>query len=167
MDPKSAWALGDFKEAQLELLLVGNSRPGSNSGRGGIRRGLVTDTPGRDSGIAGVESHIAYQGESLAGHLVVRFDSNAGSGELLLQGMEYLLNRKVELSVAFVSTARRGGRIASTSSAIKKTPHQLRRVAETKKVMFPGDDFPSVITETIFLPLLAAHDLCLARSITY
>lgn len=88
MDPKSEWALGDFREAALELRILdagsvsssGTHQDGNNT----VRPEPVaeeTSEAGRRETTAAAEGgeHLAYQGERLSGLLVVKLDP--GSGE--------------------------------------------------------------------------------------
>ena len=75
MDPRSVWALGEFREAPIELRLLDSGDDASVQDSGGHTGPLVTNkaTPAR---------RIVYQGERLVGLLVVGFDAGAGEGAL-------------------------------------------------------------------------------------
>lgn len=79
MDSKSEWALTEFPQPSIELRLLDHSTSASENGsrragdhgRGGAQQAGSARTVS--------STRIAYQGERLAGVLVVKFD--AGSGE--------------------------------------------------------------------------------------
>lgn len=78
MDPRSEWALGEFRDAPIELRLLEHR---SNSAGGVPRqeqRPAAGDAaaPGGRRRVLSIRS--AYQGERLAGLLVVKFDAGAG-----------------------------------------------------------------------------------------
>lgn len=84
MDPRSDWALGEFREARIELLLL--EHDGAMSGnlvKSGAAAPASVDHAGSSayrprSGVASSSSRrIAYQGERLAGLLVVKFDAES------------------------------------------------------------------------------------------
>lgn len=103
MDLKSAWALGEFRDAPLELRLLEHSRntgPAAVAHGGAARddsgiphpqqqqhsRPMGTDAYAAAAAAGGRRRSLsirsAYQGERLSGLLVVKFD--AGDGERLI-----------------------------------------------------------------------------------
>lgn len=61
VDPKSAWALSEFREAKITLGLLDQAK---QAGRQALGTGVRMDSV-----------HVAYQGECLAGRLVVKLDN--------------------------------------------------------------------------------------------
>lgn len=83
MDPRSEWALGEFRETPIELRLLDHrgaskANPAEGEREGGGNRAQAASTASRGV-VGGAARRIAYQGERLSGLLVVKFD--AGSGE--------------------------------------------------------------------------------------
>ena len=85
MDPRSEWALGEFRDAPIELRLLDRGGAGtvekyfSGAGEGGA------EEDGRSQGgttaggrVVSSSRRVAYQGECLAGVLVVKFDGENG-----------------------------------------------------------------------------------------
>ena len=89
MDPKSEWALGEFRDAPIELRLLEHT--GTNAG--GIPQ-QEQRREGSDSAAAAAAAgggrrralsiRSAYQGERLAGLLVVKFDAGVGEQQTFL-----------------------------------------------------------------------------------
>ena len=85
MDPKSEWALGEFRDTPIELRLLDRGGAGTvgkgfdDAGEGGTeedgRSQSGTTAAGR---VASSSRRVAYQGECLAGLLVVKFDGENG-----------------------------------------------------------------------------------------
>lgn len=76
VDPKSAWALGEFRESLIELRLIDQHHQ-----RLVRARGIDEDGAGEEGGIREEEaSLIAYQGENLAGRLVVKLEDAGEPG---------------------------------------------------------------------------------------
>lgn len=96
MDPKSEWALGEFRDAPIELRFLDHKSAGSRGvlAKGGVgvggAGGDIHSTPqqgqGRSVGVSStagggrrvVSTHSAYQGERLAGLLVVKIEAGVG-----------------------------------------------------------------------------------------
>lgn len=91
MDPKSEWALGEFRDAPIELRLLDRGKAGTVAKGFGGAEEAGADQDGRSQGVTGggrVASsarRVAYQGECLSGVLVVKFDGENGEA-FLLQG---------------------------------------------------------------------------------
>jgi len=78
MDPRSEWALGEFRDAPIELRLLEhriNSGGGEPQQEQRAEGGGAAASGGRRR-VLSIRS--AYQGERLAGILVVKFDAAAG-----------------------------------------------------------------------------------------
>ena len=96
MDPKSEWALGEFRDAPIELRLLEHSNSSSGAavpqapGAAGDSSPPQYRTAGTDAAAAGggrrrvLSIRSAYQGERLAGLLVVKFDAGAGESSRVL-----------------------------------------------------------------------------------
>lgn len=87
MDPKSEWALGEFRDAAIELRLLERKSASSGAKRGeGGGGGGDTGSQEQASSISSaaggrrraVSIRSAYQGERLAGLLVVKIEAGAG-----------------------------------------------------------------------------------------
>ncbi len=79
MDPKSEWALGEFRDAPIELRLLEHG----SIGAGGVPQQEEHRPSGGDAAAPGGRRRVlsvrsAYQGERVAGLLVVKFDAGAG-----------------------------------------------------------------------------------------
>lgn len=74
LDPKSAWALGEFRESHIELLLVDDKDGFGGRYDGGITTVHGNRGRGQEEGVAA--AYVAYQGERLRGRLVVKFDND-------------------------------------------------------------------------------------------
>lgn len=74
MDPRSTWALGEFRDAPLELRIFDNSRNPS------LEEDFVGQfgSQSKHTKKATLARRIAYQGERLAGLLVVSFEDCSG-----------------------------------------------------------------------------------------
>lgn len=85
MDPRSEWALGEFRDAPIELRLLDRGGAGmAAKGFGGAGEGGAEED-GRSQGgaaaggrVVSSSTRVAYQGECLAGVLVVKFDGENG-----------------------------------------------------------------------------------------
>lgn len=84
MDPKSEWALGEFRDAPIELRLLDRGKAGAIAkGFSGTEEGGAEEDGRSQGGAAGARvalssSRVAYQGECLSGVLVVKFDGESG-----------------------------------------------------------------------------------------
>lgn len=84
MDPKSTWALGEFRKADMELKLLGDRIARSNSTRQETsQRSAMATLRSAESGSGALKPQITYQGERLTGQLVVKFQKSIETGELL------------------------------------------------------------------------------------
>lgn len=85
VDPRSAWALGDFRGSQVKLQLIGDSFRGNGAGSGGGRSRVEAAIHGGDFWGVDTEPSVAYQGERLTGRLIVQLANSTESGELLVK----------------------------------------------------------------------------------
>lgn len=88
MDPKSEWALGEFRDAPIELRLLDRGKAGA------VAKGFSgAEEDGRSQGGAAgralSSSRVSYQGECLSGVLVVKFDGENGERIFPLLRMLY------------------------------------------------------------------------------
>lgn len=86
MDRKSEWALGEFRDPPIELRLLDNSGAAAEAGKGGgntSSTGTSQQQPGEvgkdvSTAVGGrrrvLSTRSTYQGERLAGLLVVKFE---------------------------------------------------------------------------------------------
>lgn len=96
MDPRSEWALGEFRDAPIELRLLDRGGAGvAAKGFGGAGEGGAEED-GRSQGgtaaggrVVSSSTRVAYQGECLAGVLVVKFDGENGELIFLIISSRY------------------------------------------------------------------------------
>lgn len=115
MDPKSEWALGEFRDAPIELRLLEHKNTGAAAaaavaegavGEGSPQQRRPVGTDAASAAAGGGRRRVlptrsAYQGERLAGVLVVKFDAGAGEHTMYI----YVDTSELKKSTAYVCTA--------------------------------------------------------------
>lgn len=101
MDPKSEWALGEFRDAAIELRLLEHRNTGGAAAAKGGSAGDIRGSPQQQGPEGSVSAaapggrrrllpiRSAYQGERLAGLLVVKIEAGAGERRAFLGVMVY------------------------------------------------------------------------------
>ncbi|CAM9426867.1 unnamed protein product [Pylaiella littoralis] len=117
MDPKSEWALGEFRDAAIELRLLERKSASSGAKRGqGGGGGGDTGSQEQASSICSaaggrrraVSIRSAHQGERLAGLLVVKIEAGAGGGEQRSRWRQFGRELNVELEITTEAAALAG-----------------------------------------------------------
>ncbi|CAM9220960.1 unnamed protein product [Ascophyllum nodosum] len=142
MDPRSVWALGEFREAPIELRLLDSGDDASVQDSGRHTGPLVTNkaTPAR---------RIVYQGERLVGLLVVGFDAGAGeAGDARLhRWRKFGRDLNVELEIITEAVTATGDALTSEEPSLWRD-YEGRENARDKGVLTRSNHVLSIHRET-------------------